>query len=86
MDWLPKHKCELTLSHNAHKSIYETVESYADAQDFISETEYLLACDKDELWEIQWYPDTPVGFYRACASSLNNLKELVKLIEEREEL
>ncbi len=77
MNWLPEHKCGLYISHNPHKYYYETVEQYFKdySSDFISTEQQKLSIQTDELWEIRWYPDTPVGSYRVHAASLNALKE-----------
>lgn len=72
----PRHAAGMSISHNEHKNVYETVEQYIrpfGAQDpddsFVSEEERQKAIETNELWEIHWYPDTPVGFYRVRAST-----------------
>lgn len=77
MNWLPEHKCGLYISHNPHKDYYETVEEYFKnySSEFISTEQQKVSIQTDELWEIQWYPDTPVGFYCVHAASLTALKE-----------
>lgn len=82
MDWLPKHKCGLYLTHNEHKDYYKTVlQSIEDCDindvDWVSVEERQKAIDSDELWELQWYPDTPIGFYIIRASSLEALKSAI---------
>ena len=80
LDWLPKHKAGLTLEHNPHKGVYEDVEEYMkrDVDDWVSEEERVLAYEKDELWTLRWYPETPTGFYTIAASSLEALKSWVE--------
>ena len=78
MNWLPEHKCGLRLTHNAHKDVYETIQDYYDAEDFVSPEEYIKAIDKNSVWTLQWYPETPVGFYMICASSLEAIEKAVK--------
>jgi hypothetical protein len=80
---LPKHACGLTLEHNPHLNIYMTVEQYLKNEhsnwgnednvgDFPGgEREKAIATN--ELWTLHWYPDTPVGFYRVAASTLEAL-------------
>lgn len=67
---LPKHDCELMLTHNPHKSNYETVEQHTETMsaDWVSEEQKLKAFATQSLWELHWYPSTPVGFiaYAAC--------------------
>lgn len=77
LDWLPRHDCGLHLAHNPHRDVYETVEQYtADfADEWASDAEREKAIREDSLWELQWYPDTPVGFYRIMASSLEALRD-----------
>ena len=72
MNWLPKHDCGLYLEHNAHKDVYESVEEYTDHWDgdWISDEERAKAIETNEVWRLQWYPNTPVGFYVVMASGL----------------
>lgn len=72
-DWLPPHKCGLYLDHNAHLDVYETVQNYYESGDFVSSDEWDKAVKNNNVWSLQWYPDTPVGCYRICASSLETL-------------
>jgi len=67
----PEHKCGLYLTHNAHRDVYETVQDYcSDAEDFVSLEDRQKCIDTDECWELQWYPDTPIGFLRVLGSTL----------------
>jgi len=58
------------ITHNDHTTSYQTVaESLAEGfewgpkPDDFESPEHMQRCiDTNELWEIQWYPDTPVGF------------------------
>ena len=75
MNWLPKHKCGLYLTHNEHRDVYETIEQFYDADDFVSEDEWLKAVAEDSVWCLHWYPDTPVGFHRIYASSLEAIQK-----------
>lgn len=77
----PPHKGGLHISHNQHHGYYETVEQALSAppghfstysrDDFPDEAEIAKAIATDSVWMIQWYPDTPVGFCRSCASTLS---------------
>lgn len=78
MDWqafadvLPPHGAGLTLAHNDHKNLYQSIVEYAKETrlSFVSVDEYERSLNTDEIWELQWYPDTPVGFNKLCASTL----------------
>jgi hypothetical protein len=76
---LPEHKGELSITHNRHKSNYETVEECLSWGEGVSDDEFATPTtkqkmiDTNEMWECQWYPDTPVGFCRVFASTLEEL-------------
>ncbi len=68
----------LSLRHNEHKACYQTVAEYCeefDRDDWVSEHQRLKAMGTDEIWELQWYPDTPVGFCLRLAADLESLLE-----------
>ena len=68
---LPQHKASLTIAHNEHKSVYMTPIQEVGHDDFwVSEQEAYKAEELDELWTIQWYPETPIGSHKIAASSL----------------
>ena len=76
----PAHKCGLYLTHNTHKDAYETVAEWAAdrevrgySADWVSDEQRDLAFASDEVWELQWYPDTPIGSYSLCAADLDVL-------------
>jgi hypothetical protein len=72
---LPKHKCGLYLEHNAHRDVYEKADAYlADSQyGFKSDADKERAIETDEIWTLQWYPHTPVGFHAVAAPTLDEL-------------
>lgn len=78
MDWLPRHKCGLYLEHNAHKDVYQTIEDYYKLEHFISEDEYQKAIATDNVWNLHWYPETPIGFHCIAASSLEAIQTALK--------
>jgi hypothetical protein len=78
MNWLPEHKCGLYLSHNDHRDYYETVEEYYNREQFISDEEWGKSVATDSVWTLQWYPDTPVGFYIVSASTLEAIEAKLK--------
>jgi hypothetical protein len=77
---IPGHKCSLTISHNQHRNYYESATEYIFRfpDGWKDEKSKQRAIDTDEIWELQWYPDTPVGFRRVYAPSLAELLELSK--------
>lgn len=82
----PPHKAGLTLEHNDHKCLYETVAEYAEGghvedDEWVSDAERLKAIETNELWVLQWYPSTPVGFYKLAASTLDALLEAANSVE-----
>jgi len=76
----PKHKCSLTLQHNAHKDYYQPLADYIEENDWynwISDEAKQQALATDEIWTIQWYPDTPIGSYSVAAATLQELLDFV---------
>ena len=74
----PEHKVSLSLTHNQHKVYYEPLVSYIEqihAAEWVSPEERERALVMDEIWELHWHPDTPVGAYLLCASTLEAVME-----------
>ena len=78
LEWLPKHRCGLHLSHNEHRDVYETVEDFYDVDSFISMEEFTKAISEDSVWVLHWYPETPIGFHRIAASTLEAIEAKLK--------
>jgi hypothetical protein len=77
-DWLPKHAAGLHITHNDHKNVYYTIEDhygYIDDREWVSPEEKLKAIELDSVWELHWYPDTPIGSYKVVASSLEAIQK-----------
>jgi len=78
---LPTHKCELTLTHNTHTSSYQTVaewevdyqQHFGHLVQWVSEEQRAKAIATNEVWSIQWYPETPIGSYTLYACDLDVL-------------
>ncbi len=76
---LPSHKGELSLTHNGHKSNYETIEEftcgdgYPGARAWVSDEQRDKAIAEDSIWVLHWYPDTPNGFIVRAACDLDVL-------------
>lgn len=77
---LPAHKCGLFITHNEHKDYYKTVaetledevigETCDELNNFVTAVERQKAIETDEMWTLQWYPETPIGSHRIRAASL----------------
>ena len=77
---LPPHKCGLTIYHNPHKNGHQSVEEFVsgcdyDDDEWATEDSRQRASDTDELWVMQWYPETPIGFVRIAAATFNEMIE-----------
>ena len=74
---LPRHDGGgLTLEHNPQLGVYESVSQYAEHHFMLYEWppgERDKAIATNELWVMQWYPDTPIGSYVCAASTLEAL-------------
>ena len=83
---LPAHACGLYLTHNRHRDYYETVEELLAKVDHIddewaSPEARQRAIDTGELWELQWYPRTPIGSHSIMAPTLEELLAFAADIE-----
>lgn len=82
---LPKHDCSLELSHNEHKNYYETAQDWLDNNPghyaWESEEDKQKAIGEDSIWTLQWYPQTPIGFYAIASSNLESLLKRALEIE-----
>lgn len=81
----PRHEASLHLTHNEHKSYYQTVQRSIDdgdyGDDWVSEEQKQKAIEINECWRLQWYPDTPVGFCVLLAADLDVLLEAASQTE-----
>lgn len=77
----PRHDCGLYLTHNEHIDSYRTVqqeyESLPACTDFeecwVDEEQKRKALEAQDVWCLQWYPDTPGGSYTLLAHDLDVL-------------
>lgn len=83
---LPAHECGLRLTHNTHKDYYQTAAEYladvdAGCNNDKPDLDYCTAEDRaacvatNEVWDMHWYPRTPVGFHHMAAPTLERLME-----------
>jgi len=88
MIYLPKHKCSLTIEHNANRDFYQTVEQNLDEipedmhPDFESKESKERCIKENEIWTIQWYPRTPISFDYLAAPTLEELLKYAKKVED----
>ena len=68
----PRHAASLHLTHNQHKAYYQTVAQSIEQDDhgyqadcWVSKEQKAKAIATNECWTLQWYPNTPVGFFHA---------------------
>lgn len=82
-DDFPRHKGELALTHNQHKSMYQPIADYIANLDieWANVEQRGKAIENDSIWEIQWYPDTPIGSISYAACDLDVLLAHVKDIQ-----
>ena len=72
-------KCvNLHIEKNPHSVGYQTAEQFLNEDSWgsnlsIDPEEKEKAIKNNEIWTIQWYPNTPIGFYSAAFSSLEAL-------------
>lgn len=80
---LPKHKAALFISHNEHKNYYQTAAECADRDpaEWKSEEQKKRAIQTDEIWTMQWYPETPIGFHVIAAPTLEELIEFANELD-----
>jgi hypothetical protein len=81
----PEHKCSLTLTHNPQRDEYMTAAQYIAEDDtrecpfdWVSPEQKQKAIDTDEIWELMWYPITPIGSHMLAAADLEVLLERAK--------
>lgn len=82
---LPSHKCSLCIEHNKHRDYYLTAAAFIaeDNYNWKDEEAKARAITTDEIWTMQWYPDTPVGSYSVAAPTLDELLELANSYDDR---
>ena len=68
----PEHKAAMIIYHNDYKNNYDSIEEAVECEfnDWVSEEEKQKALETGEIWQVQWYPDTPIGFCVVSASTL----------------
>ena len=73
-DMFPLHACGLFLAHNEYKDYYLPLETAIEEEkDWIEPSEQDMARVSGDIWTLQWYPKTPVGFVRGASANLDRL-------------
>jgi hypothetical protein len=71
----PPHKAGLYLTHNEHRDYYESVCQWVDWRNlgdcWVNDEQKEKAIERDELWILQWYPETPVAFCMLIGADLD---------------
>ena len=82
---LPRHAASLHLTHNQHRAYYRTVAQEDDeaaergqAWSWVSDAQRAKARETDDVWELHWYPDTPIGSFCIYAADLTALLTYVE--------
>lgn len=83
----PDHLASLHLTHNQHKDYYETVEKYNQNSwmkdiSWVSEEQQKKSLETNEVWELQWYPHTPIGSYCIAGADLDAVLEYALEVEK----
>ena len=77
----PKHN-SMYITHNQHKDYYMTVAEYFSRYphtEDVTEDIKQRCIAQNEIWEIQWYPNTPISFYYVIAPTFD---EALKIANE----
>lgn len=69
---LPPHEAAAFIKHNEHKNYYQPIEEFVAEEHghWSSDEAKARAIATNEIWIIQWYPITPIGFCVVCAPTL----------------
>lgn len=73
---LERCKCGVFLTVNEHKDYYQTtaekIAELRDNDDEISDEAAGLMLSADTIVELQFYPDTPIGFYKVISHDFDD--------------
>ena len=77
----PPHKASMTITHNQHKDYYQDITKYIQEEErenhfnWPNDKERELAIATNEIWEVHWYPKTPIGFHCVVAATFDKALE-----------
>lgn len=83
-----KEKGSFTVQYNTHKEYYDTdpkeiMRDYLGHEEDEATEEMFLHLDFSKpIYFVQWYPNSPVGFYRLFANSKEEIIEQINNIKE----
>lgn len=76
----PAHKAGLIMEHNPHLNVYESASEWIRNQEergcsaeWKCEEAKGRAIATNEIWTLQWYPETPIGFNIVAAPTFEEL-------------
>lgn len=78
----PAHKCGLYLTHNENRDLHESLDYWLSQGSGTHVSSHLSDADRaecmrtDNIWVLQWYPETPVSFYLVAGPTLERVLEL----------
>jgi hypothetical protein len=86
---LPKH-ISLTIEHQPHAVYYDTVKQWLDEAARLETVDISLEDAAEmlrtgEVWEVHWYPRTPVSWCAVAAATLERALELALEAAEEED-
>jgi hypothetical protein len=76
VNW-PAHEAGMQLSHNEHKTCYQSakdwVEEEQDNYDWESDEAKQRAIETDSIWTLIWFPETPTKSFGIAAPTFEEL-------------
>lgn len=79
---IEKCKCGIYLQINKHKDVYESpeqaIEEFKIWGDEIDKELENRMIEENQIYRLQFYPETPVGFYVVYGTSLDEVVEKAK--------
>lgn len=84
----PEHLGGLCVECNEHKGSYLPLAQYLEQVDLKEDFRDPAALERslatDTIWVLQWYPVTPIGFFRVAAPTFEEALELALEVENEE--
>lgn len=73
-------KASVSLEINGHRNVYETIEEYICDGDYVTPEVMARFREGADVFELQFYPNCPVGFCRVWGTSLAEVLEQAQVI------
>ena len=79
LEFIARHcKASVSLTYREGADCYQKLTDMASSAEYFHEENFLdgemaQCVETDEYWCLQFYPDTPVGFYHAISHDLDKL-------------